>query len=174
MKNLYYLCPVFNPSTAPINHILAYVKGLAEHGVHVCLFFLRPSKNNDRYEGEIENVDFYYLWDDGKRKNKYWDFLVNLRKFYSLMQPEIPVLVSGCSFAIYFLRKKRKIKLYHERTENPYRVKELFNFLYLRTLHKLDGIVVITPSLRNLFIEEFGVKPEKIIVANIVRVSRHG
>lgn len=168
MKELYYLSPAYDSSTAAINHILAYVKGLAENGVHVHLFFIRPSKNREKFEGVIDNVDFHYLWDSDKTKNKYWNYLVNLRRFYSLMEPRIPVLVYGCSFVLYFLRKKRDIKLYHERTENPYVVKEIFNYLYLKTLPKLDGIVVITPSLRNLFIEEFCVNPEKIIVANMV------
>ena len=168
MKELYYLSPAYDSSTAAINHIMAYVKGFAENGVHVNLFFIRPSKSREKYEGEIENVVFHYLWDNDKTKNKYWNYLKNLRKFFRLMQPDIPVLVYGSSFVLYFLRKKKNIKLYHERTENPYMVKEVFNFLYLKTLPKLDGIAVITPSLRNLFIEEFRVKPEKIIVANMV------
>lgn len=168
MKELYAVLTTYMPSNAPTNHFIAYAKGFAEHGIHVKLFFLRPSINRDKFEGCIDNIDFIYLWDNNTSKNERWNYILNVKKFYNMMVPEIPVLVSGSPDIIFFLRLKKGVKLYHERTENPYMIKDKLNKLYIRTLHKLDGVIVITPSLRDLFIEEFNVRPEKIIVANMV------
>lgn len=168
MKELFVLGSKYAPSTAATNHAIAYIKGLAENGIRVTLFFLLPSKDRDKFDGEIENVDFVYLWDALTSRNKIWNYFLAIKKFYAAMTPEIPVLVLGCPDEIVLLRLKRKIRIFQERTENPNTIKVFFNFLYKRIIPRLDGLVVITPSLRNLFIEDYNVDPNKIIVANMV------
>lgn len=169
MKELYVLSDSYVPSSAATNHLFAYARGMAEWGVKISIFFLHPYHNRDKYQGKIApNVDIHYIWEDISIKNRYLRYIEAVRRFYSMMKPEVPVLVAGASSIVFILRKKKGIRLYHERTENPQRVKGLFGGLYKRTIPKLDGMFVITPSLRHLFIDDYGIPSEKIVVTNMV------
>lgn len=166
MKELYILANAYEKGIAAVNHLLAYVKGIAEYDVSITVFFLRPIEGQ-KFDGHIPNVKFVYLWENKYGKNKYINFIRPIISFYSLMKPSIPVLNCSADAQI-ILRLKRKIRLYHKRTENPDFAKAKFNDLYKRDLHKADGILLITPSLRQLFIDDYGVSPEKAIVTNMV------
>ena len=169
MKELYILSDSYVPSSAATNHLFAYARGLAEWGVKISLFFLHPYHNREKYQGEIApSIDIHYVWDGIGLNNKYLRYVEAVRRFYCLMKPEIPVLVAGASSIIFLLRTKRGIRLYHERTENPQRIKGLLGGLYKRALPLLDGMFVITPSLRQFFIDNYGIPAEKIVVTNMV------
>lgn len=91
------------------------------------------------------------------------------------MRPEIPVYAYSLLNCIYFLRKKKGIKLYHEYTENPEVVGKIGGLLgkflyslYKKTIPQLDGIFLITPALCNMYVSDFGANPNKIVLLNMI------
>lgn len=175
MKELYILDSSYNPTSAGCNRLLAFGLALQKKGVKVTYFYLFPYNNKDKCERYTDKLNFVYLWEDTPFSNKYLNTIRSMRKFYKLMNPEIPVYAYSLLNCIYFLRLKKGIKLYHEYTENPEVIGKVGGFvgdwlykLYKRTIPKLDGLFVITPALREMYINEFGAESKNTILLNMI------
>lgn len=176
MKELYVVFDSYQPSSAGTNHLLAYVKGFAEVGVKVTLFFLCPSLNKDKLVEKTENINDVYLWDRFSfLKNRFVIALLSSLRLLLRYKKDIPVYISGTAMLLPLLSSRKGIKIYHERTENPEfsgRIHSRFgDFLfnrYVKSLRKIDGLFVITPSLRDFYIKEYNLNPEKVHVVNMV------
>ena len=175
MKELYILDSSYNPASAGCNRLLAFGLVLQKKGVKITYFYLFPYRNQEKCSQYLDKLNFVYLWEDSPFKNKYLNTIRSMRKFYKLMKPEIPVYVYSLLNCIYFLRKKKGIRLYHEYTENPEVVgkigglfgKFLYN-LYKKTIPQLDGLFLITPTLCNMYVNDFGADPNKIVLLNMI------
>lgn len=175
MKELYVLDSSYNPTSAGVNRLLAFGLALQKKGVQVTYFYLFPYKKGEKSTRYLDKLKFVYLWEDSPFKNKYLNTIRSMRKFYKLMKPEIPVYAYSLLNCIYFLRKKKGIRLYHEYTENPEVIGKIGGFvgeylyrLYKKTIPKLDGLFLITPALCDKYINEFGADPNKTVLLNMV------
>ena len=175
MKELYILDSSYNPTSAGCNRLLALGLALQKKGVKVTYFYLFPFKNKEKCDRYTDKLNFVYLWEASPFSNKYLNTVRSMRKFYKLMEPEIPVYAYSLLNCIYFLRLKKGIRLYHEYTENPEVIGTVGGFvgdwlykLYKRTIPKLDGLFLITPALREMYINDFGADPEKTILLNMI------
>jgi len=90
------------------------------------------------------------------------------------MRKDIPVYVVGTSMFLPFICKKG-YHIYHERTEHPEVSGTMGGIIgkylfkkYLKAIKIIDGLLVISNNLRNSFIEDYGVAPEKVHVINMV------
>ena len=175
MKELYILDSSYNPTSAGVNRLLAFGLALQKKGVHVTYFYLFPYKKGEKSTRYLDKLKFVYLWEDSPFKNKYLNTIRSMRKFYKLMKPEIPVYAYSLLNCIYFLRKKKGIRLYHEYTENPEVIGKIGGFvgdylyrLYKKTIPQLDGLFLITPALCDKYVNEFGADPNKMVLLNMV------
>ena len=175
MKELYFLDSSYNPTSAGCNRLLAFGLALQKKGIKVTCFYLFPYKNKEKCDRYTDKLSFVYLWENSPFSNKYLDTIRSMRKFYQLMKPESPVYAYSLLNCIYFLRLKKGIRLYHEYTENPEVIGKFGGFigdwfykLYKRTIPKLDGLFVITPALREMYINEFGADPDKTVLLNMI------
>ena len=175
MKELYILDSSYNPTSAGCNRLLAFGLVLQKKGVKITYFYLFPYRNQEKCSQYLDKLNFVYLWEDSPFKNKYLNTIWSMRKFYKLMRPEIPVYAYSLLNCIYFLRKKKGVKLYHEYTENPEVIGKISGFLgkylyglYKKTIPKLDGLFLITPALCNMYVSDFGANPNKILLLNMI------
>lgn len=175
MKELYILDSSYTPTSAGGNRLLAFGLALHKKGVKVTYFYLFPSKKKDKCDRYTDTLDFVYLWEDSTISNKYFNTVRSMRKFYKLMKPEIPVYAYSLLNCIYFLRKKKNIRLYHEYTENPEVIGKIGgpvgNYLYKlykQTIPQLDGLFLITPALCDMYINEFGADPRRTVLLNMI------
>lgn len=175
MKELYILDSSYNPTSAGCNRLLAFGLALQKKGVKITYYYLFPYKNYEKCERYTDKLNFVYLWENSSFANKYLNTIRSMRKFYKLMKPGIPVYAYSLLNCIYFLRLKKGIRLYHEYTENPEVIGRMGGFvgdcfykLYKRTIPKLDGLFLITPALREMYIKDFGANPDKTFLLNMI------
>lgn len=176
MNSIYILYDSYQPATAGTNHLLAYAKGLAEHGVCVTVFYLCPDKELSKID-DSANLHHVYLWERQriKKYNKYSTSLFSLFRFMRLMKKDIPVFIMGVSIFLPLVCAKRGFKIYHERTEHPEVSGRMHGLIgnilfarYKKTLPKLDGLFVISENLRRCFITDYDVDENKVHVINMV------
>lgn len=174
MRQLNILYDSYQPSTAGTNHLLAYVKGLAELDVHVKVFYLYPDDKESQIPSE-KSIEHIFLWKKHRLfRDKYICSLLSLISFLNKRDKSIPNYVVGTSMFLPFICGKR-YTTYHERTEHPEVSgtisgivgKYLFNN-YLKAIKKIDGLFVISNNLRQCFIDDYGLEPQKVHVVNMV------
>ncbi len=175
MKELYIVDSSYNQTSAGTNRLLAFGLALQKMGVRVTYFYLFPNKKKEKCGRYTDRLSYVYLWEDSPTSNKYLNTIRSIRKFMKIMKPEIPVYVYSLLNCIHFLRKKKSVCLYHEYTENPQVIGKLGGFVgsylynkYKQTIPKLDGLFLITPALCDMYIKDFGAKPEKTILLNMI------
>lgn len=175
MKELYILDSSYNPTSAGCNRLLAFGLALQKKGVKITYYYLFPYNHKEKCERYTDKLNYVYLWENSPFSNKYLNTIRSMRMFYKIMTPEIPVYAYSLLNCIYFLRLKKGIRLYHEYTENPAVVGKLSGFLgewlnklYKRTIPLLDGLFLITPALREMYINEFGADPKKTYLLNMI------
>lgn len=177
-RKLYIVSDVFQANSASINRFLAFARGYSELGVNVKVVFTFPNKDFNKVEGHFDNVEFIYLWGSNKTKNKYLRFLTTrlyLILFFLKLKKNDVIILYGMIHFLWFFRLKKKIHLYHERTESPEVIGRSHSFignikhkLYLKACKKTDGLFVISPSLKKYFIEDVGVNKGKVHTINMI------
>ena len=175
MKELYILDSSYNATSAGTNRLLAFALALQKRGIKVTIFYLFPYYNREKCERYTNVLNYVYLWENSPTSNKYFNTIRSMRIFYKLMKPEIPVYVYSLLNCLYYLRKKKNIRLYHEYTENPEIVGKISGILgnylyklYKKTIPQLDGLFLITPSLCDLYISKFGANPSSTLLLNMI------
>lgn len=175
---LYIIRDTFQPNTAPLNRFLAFAKGYGELGMDVKVVFFFPNKDLIKVDEQFDNVEFIYLYGNRKFKNKYLRFLTTrlyLILFFLRLRKNDVVILYGMIHYLWIFRLRKDIKLYHEQTESPDVIGRNYGFIgnikhkfYLRTCKKIDGLFVISPSLKDYFVNEVGVREEKVHIINMV------
>lgn len=174
MRKLYIVYDSYQPSTAGTNHLLAYVKGLAELDVHVKVFYLYPDGKESKIPSE-KNIEHIFLWKKQRLfRDKYICSLLSLISFLTKRDKGIPIYVVGTSMFLPIIYGKR-YTIYHERTEHPEVSGTVSGIVgkylfckYLKAIKKIDGLFVISNNLRQCFIEEYGLEPQKVHIVNMV------
>jgi len=178
MKNIYIIRDCYIPNIASINRCLALAKGMGELGVTVKIVFIYPNTTKDKVKNFYKNVDFIYLWDSFSPKNKYLKHLVS--RFFLLfyvvrLKKNETVLLYGTINPWYAFLFNPALKVFNEITEHPSVhihnnkfIGKLQYYFFKKFCLKINGIITITPSLSKFFIDEFGIKKEKVTTINMI------
>lgn len=176
MSRLLILNRRYCPGEAWTNRILAYAKGFAEAGEEVVLYYIITDKQRTKPDISIEGVKVINLWEtDGllARKFKIVSFLKNLLRFTRMVNKGDRLFVYGgyeyqLRLALFL---KKKVKSFCEITEHPlvfgssksYNKK---NEKKIRLLKQLDGLFVISESLKRYYVDK-GIPEDKVHVINM-------
>lgn len=174
MGTFYILSDGYAPNQAYTNHNMAFLKGFSALGVRAELVYIMPDGNGDIMQQEYSGISVRYLWNRRYVKNRllrniymcysFCKFLVSLKKGDTL-------LLLGCSEYLFFLVRRKGIRVFHERTEHPaaYHISrfKFFREHYLESCAKADGVLPISKALSDFF-ERNGVSHDKLKVINMV------
>ncbi len=164
------------PGEAWTNRILAYARGFAEAGEDVVLYYIITDKNRTKPDISIERVKVINLWEsDGfiTRKFKIVSFLKNLLRFVGCVKSgDVLFLYGEYEYQLRIAsRVKKKAKIFCEITEHPQifgssKYAQKARNRRLNLLKQLDGLFVISNSLKQFYIEK-GIPKESIHVINM-------
>lgn len=179
MKELYIVEAAYIPTAASTNRLFAFGHELYKKGVKIHFFYLFPDRlcsKSDRYNDEFS---FHYLWDDSPIKEKYFCTVRSILKLYRRIDEHVPVYAYAILNCLYFIGRKKGVRLYHEYTENPEVIGRINNSvgsllysLYKKAVKRVDCLFVITPSLKEYYVHEFNIEEDKVEVLNMV-VDKH-
>jgi glycosyltransferase involved in cell wall biosynthesis len=176
MPRIHILNRRFCPGEAWTNRILAYAKGFAEAGEDVVLYYIITDKQRTRPDISIPGVKVVNLWEsDGfiAKKFKIVSFIKNLLRFPGMIEKGDRLFVYGGYDYQLQLAKwvRKKAKVFCEITEHP----QVFessasdhkkNLQKIKKMGGLDGLFVISNSLKEYFIKE-GLPEKKVHVINM-------
>ena len=170
---LYIIVNSFAANTAQTNRTLAMIQELDNKGVNAIVFFLYPDEHYNLLKAQFNNIEIIHLWNRLFFRNKYiyklWKNIWIPYISYLLKDGDEVLLLGASRFVSPLTHTRKKIKVYHERTEHP-SVVSLPRYLqskYLQSCKRLDGLFVISTNLKKYFIS-IGVKPEKITIVNMI------
>ncbi len=174
MGKFYILCDGYAPNQAYANHNMAFFRGFSELGVKAELVYIMPDTYGSIMEQEFPGIKVKYLWSKRFFKSR---LLRNLNMvysygkfFFSLKKGDV-LLLLGCSEYLYFLVRRKGVKVFHERTEHPaaYHISrfKFFRDHYLDSCAKADGVFPISKALSDFF-ESNGVNHDKLQIINMV------
>lgn len=158
--------------------MLAFTRAYDELGIKGTIVFVSPNQGYDRIDKQYKNLNILYLWKRfplGRRRmlisrayERIYRGIAYHRFIHSLKKGD-HVLLYDPHKALKDLVKRDGVKVYHERTENPMVVpipdaKE--QDLYLQACRKVNGLFVISTSLKQFFIG-IGVDERKIKIVNM-------
>lgn len=176
MSRVIFLNRRYCPGEAWTNRILAYAKGFAEAGENVVLYYIITDKRRTKPDINISGVKVVNLWEsDGPlaRKFKVLSFLKNLLCFPRMVKKGDKLFVyGGYEYQLRMaLKVKTKAKVFCEITEHPQifgpsKSAKRANDRKIKMLKQLDGLFVISNSLKQYYIEQ-GIPKETIHVINM-------
>ena len=164
------------PGEAWTNRILAYAKGFVEAGEEVVLCYIITDKKRTKFSINIPGVKVVNLWErDGiiARKYRIVSFIKNLLRFPGMVKKgDILFVYGGYDYQLQLAKwVKKKAKVFCEITEHP----QVFessasdhkkNLQKIKRMGVLDGLFVISNSLKEYFIKE-GLSEERVHLINM-------
>lgn len=163
----------YYPDAASTNRILSYLSGLSKNNLPTTVFFLVPDNKKNKMNKVFDNIEIEYCWD------KY--YLQGILRFISiflyLYKIKKRVIKGDIVYAYnvpWFLTlfKKDGVKIYSEKTEHPSCALSGGRFLqtslkkHIKICKKLNGLFVISSSLKNYYCEQ-GLDNSKIHILNM-------
>lgn len=177
MSKFYFLNYSYNPNTAATNRMLAYIKGLSELGIHTTVIFFLTDSRRSTIGRKYDNISIEYYWDKkfyvNHRILKHLFYLFYIVCFLRRVKSGDRVYMYNMADVLHFLLKKKGVKVFLEKTEHPTiyplgsKVYRPSVATYLKDCRKVDGLITVSTSLRNYFIEN-GVDPVKIHILNMI------
>ena len=163
------------PNTASTNRIEAYMRALSELKVPTRVVFFLPDKDHSRFTEILPNIEIAYMWDrwlmDLPRLNKI-SLCLYVKLFVKKLNQGDKILVYGFPDLVVALSQRYDLSLFVETTEHP--DASFSSFLkgtsvpgYLKACSKAKGVIVISNTLRNYFIEN-GCRQECVHVVNMI------
>lgn len=176
MGRIVFLNRRYCPGEAWTNRILAYAKGFAEAGEDVVLYYIITDKKRTKPDIQIDGVKVANLWEhDGfiSRKFKIVSFIKNLLRFPRFVKKgDVLFVYGGYDYQLQLAKwVGKKAKVFCEITEHP----QVFessaldhekNLQKIKRMGVLDGLFVISNSLKDYFIKE-GLPEKKVNVINM-------
>lgn len=175
---LYILIDMFQPNNAVSHRLLGYIKAIDEMkiDIDVTVIFFLPDENCSKIKDKFHYIKIEYLWDKHKSTNifaKAFFFFVNKWKFSKRLKEGDIIYTYQCNCLTNIGTSHNKVKCYAERTEHPKvssgynsRLVALSKKKYRKTLMGLDGLFVISTSLKDYFVSK-GVSAAKIHIINM-------
>lgn len=173
---LYIIEFSYNPNTASCNRLLGYFRQWDKKGIEATVYYLVPSSKHDRIREHFSHIHFVYCW------NRVIPYRQFIKSFFvnryiksitaNLKSGDIVYTYSVSSITKACLEKKG-VRVYAEITEHPNVCSPvadptllLDEKSYYETLTHLDGLFVISSSLKGYFLK-LGVSPSKIQIVNM-------
>lgn len=162
----------FLPNAAETNRLFAFIKGSVSLGRQLSMIYVNECPYKDIYGVTVESPI-------GNSKNKYIQKVIGPFQLYKrlkkLNSDDTIVFFSAMLVMMVpvLLKNHIKAKMFYECTENPevIRPNTLFYRLYRRLLFKcckkLDGMFVISTSLKQYFVRK-GVSEDRIHIVNMI------
>lgn len=180
-RTTYFIYTTFRPNHAADNRALAYLRSLSELKYPITVFFLLPDVHFSRLPEDIPGVSVVYCWDNfyiNKKVLNIISYIKYIISIYRKIKPGDIVYLYGCIDLLMLLFHKKGVHIFHERTEHPqtHPAKGLLFkpsiVKYLNVCKRIDGLFVISTTLRDYFIET-GCQSNRITIVNsIVDFSR--
>lgn len=174
-KHFYVVYKKYLPNSAVSNRMLSYLKAWSQTDAEVTLVFMLPDRNFSRLQILYSNIKILYLWDSIPFRIYMLHFLfyyINIIRFLEILKDEDLVYEYGDPYLLSKLSKRKRIKIFHERTEHP-QAYALGQWPYTITLNQyldcckaINGLFVISTPLKDYF-SSVGVDNEKIYVVNM-------
>lgn len=171
---LYFVSTAYVPNTAVSNRLKGYYSALENRGVNATIVYLYPDANLSRHSEVYKYLNIVYLWDKGSYKGKMsriFFSLWNIIRFYKMLKHGDIVYTYGINRLTQAALYKKGVKVYAERTEylavslkGP---ATLTKKQVIQVAKKLDGLFVISTSLKNLFVRH-GVDENRIEIINMI------
>lgn len=180
-RTTYFIYTTFRPNHAADNRALAYLRSLSELKYPVTVFFLLPDEHFSRLPEDIPGVSVVYCWDKCYIKKKSLNVISYIKyiiSIYRKIKPGDIVYLYGGIDLLMLLSRKKGVHIFHERTEHPqtHPAKGLLFKpsieKYLNACKRIDGLFVISTTLRDYFIESGCQSNRLTIVNSIVDFSR--
>lgn len=176
MSKVYFVYSTYSPNNASNNRALAYLKALSSLQYEVTVIFVMPDDIFSRMTEQLPNIHVEYCWDRhyiNKRFFKNFSYLKYLYDIYRRVQSgDVVYLYGGFDF-LWLLSHKAGVRIFHERTEHPIthipkdRLLRPSLRTYLNYCRKIEGLFVISTTLRDFFVEN-GVSKDKITIVNSI------
>lgn len=177
MENFYFLNYSYNPNTAATNRMLAYMKGLSELGVQTNVLFFLTDKRKSKIESNLSNINVEYYWDKWYYINnkylKHLCYVLFVLSFLFRVKAGDTVYMYNMADMLHFLLRKKGVNVFVEKTEHP-SMYELGSKVYHPSMSqyfedcaKATGIITISTSLRQLFMEN-GVDAKRLSIVNMI------
>lgn len=170
----YFVIFSYSPNTAPTNRAIGIWKALSEMGVQTRVVFFAPDKQLSRFNENLPNIDFVYLWDNhyiNIPKLKLLPLRLYLHQFVRRLKTGDKVYVYSFPELVVALSKRNDIEVYDERTEhneasyvNIIRKTTIPEFL--EACRRISGMFVISQGLKQYYIEN-GCDPDRVHVLNM-------
>lgn len=174
MGKFYILCDGYAPNQAYANHNMSFFRGFSELGVKAELVYIMPDTYGSIMEQEFPGIKVKYLWSTRFLKSRLLrnlNMICSYGKFFFSLKKGDVLLLLGCSEYLYFLVRRKGVKVFHERTEHPaaYHISrfKFFRDHYLDSCAKADGVLPISKALSDFF-ESSGVNHDKLQIINMV------
>lgn len=178
---IFFIYSSFTPNSASNNRALAYLKAMSGLHFSVNVFFIMPDAQYSRVSEPLPEIQINYCWDKHYNKGRYIKYLSYIRylfNIYRMVKPCDIVYLYGEADLLLLLSRKKGVHIFHERTEHPevHKPKGLLFKpslnTYLKICRRIDGIFVISTTLKKYFVD-CGVPENKVkIVNSIVDISR--
>lgn len=172
----YILIDIFQPNNAVSNRLLGYIRAIDEMQIEATVVVFLPNEKFSKIKDVFHNIKVEYLWDNHKSTNlfiKSFFFFLNKWKFKKKLKDGDIIYTYGCNALTNIGTSNAKVKSFAERTEHPKvssgynsRLVALSKKKYKKTLMGLDGLFVISTSLKDYFILE-GISESKIHIINM-------
>lgn len=175
MNTIYFIYRAYVPNRASTNRALGYLRALSSYGVPVEVLFLLPDENYSKIKEHYEGINIEYCWENHYYNNRFLKQLSYVRYllgiYKKLKKGDIVYTYSDIDL-FPLVRSKKGVKLFHEITEHPLVHPPkgiLFNWgikRYCKWCSKLDGLFVISTTLKDFFVTN-GVPEEKVGIVNM-------
>lgn len=172
---LYIVNIAHNPNMASCNRLLGYYAALDEMAIDTTVVFLLPDSQKSKIDVVYRCVKIVYMWDEGCYDNKIFrtlSFYNNIRKLLKMIRLGDVVYTYSINKVTTTLLRVKGIRVFAEIAEHPSLMGKIGFFFsigrkeLMQVVRKLDGLFVISESLRDYFIIR-GIPPEKVHIVNM-------
>ena len=173
---LYIVSKSYEPNSAISNRMLGFARGCSELGIDACFVFFIPNKTKAKVSQDFSHISFKYYWSNfllPGRNLKYISYFLYVLMFFLKLRKSDKVVFLSCYDILNYFINIPYVDFYAEVTECPEiyvdmsRLSLLGRNNFYKTLQKLKGLFVISPSLKNFFVAK-GVSEHKITVINMI------
>lgn len=169
---IYFALVSYSPNTAETNRLRGYWDSFEKNGVDICVVFLQQYDMKYQVSNHYNHVHFRYFY--GFSSSKLLSIVAfgyHIIKLFFTIHKGDTVYTYGINKTTKLLLNKRGIRVVSEQTEHPSipnggRIINLSSVKKIKVAKCLDYVVVISNSLKKLFVDE-GVDTDKIVVVNM-------
>ena len=170
----YFVIFSYSPNTAPTNRAIGIWKALSEMRIPTRVVFFAPNKHLSRFNENLPNIDFVYLWDNhyiNIPKLKLLPLRLYLHQFVRRLKINDKVYVYGFPELVVALSKRNDIEVYEERTEHNEAsfisiIRKTKIPEFLEACRRISGMFVISQGLKQYYIEN-GCQPDRVHILNM-------